>query len=76
MATNQLNSISIKGVAAWSEFIEDFMDPDTGDEGIRGEHYVIGTLRLWHPDGWSPGYFTNEGEDFWQFRPDYKERDS
>ena len=54
----------------WMHLLEEYFDPDIGD----GDSYVEGELRVWHKDGWSPGYFTNMSEDFWTFRLDYKER--
>ena len=38
----------------------------------EGDYYAEGELRLWHKDGWSPGYFY-QNELGWVFHPSYLE---
>jgi len=70
--TNTLNSTAIESIAAWFGFLDHFLGD--GPDSVLADSFVEGRLRVWHTDGWSPGYFTTEDEGSWQFVPDARER--
>ena len=65
MSTQQLHPYTIN-------VLPDLHDAVQSLDGVHEDWAMAGQLRLWHCDGFSPGYF-DLVDDFWVFVVDYME---